>query len=68
MSRGPLIVKVNSVNDFADFKEVVYRKLLFIEYYGGESNRECIQAGCKENSLVDMYFCVEHGNDWDMYL
>lgn len=63
-SRGPLIAKLNSLTEFTSFDGIPYRKLLFIESYGGMSDKKCIQAGCSEKALANLAFCVEHGFEW----
>ena len=38
-SRGPLIVKVSNIKQFDEFNETPYRKMLFIKFNGGLSNK-----------------------------
>lgn len=64
ISRGPLIVKIDSVETFYNFDEIPYRKLIFTELNGGVSDRVCLQANCKNYSLGDIVFCLEHAYPW----
>lgn len=63
-SRGPIVVKIETKEEFISFDDLPYRKKLFIDSYGGLSDKKCIQAGCEEKALVNLVFCVEHGFEW----
>ncbi len=63
-SRGPIVVKIETKEEFTSFDDVPYRKKLFIDSCGGLSDKKCIQAGCEAKALISLVFCAEHAFEW----
>ena len=48
------------MENWPDFDDKPYRREYFVRSHGGESDRQCTWAGCRNRALKDMAICVDH--------
>jgi hypothetical protein len=52
--------KINDAENWKSFDYHLASNMHKIEEKGGLSDKECMLMGCKENALLDCYFCATH--------